>query len=184
MEALRRWVNHVQVDSGVRPGVSSEESQEIRRLRRENAELRRANEILKAASAFLSVSGRRPPHGEMIQYIGLYKDRFGVRLICRTMGATEVGLITSRGYLAAKTCPSSERQLRDNQLIPVLEDRHFKAEGPNRLWVAGILCRRRHKMSPTSFTPGHCAVKSRFTRSGIRAAASSSACVVIRNGRG
>jgi hypothetical protein len=39
-------------------------------------------------------------------------------------------------------------------------------------------------MSPTNFTPGRLAVKSRFTKSGINAAASASASVVIRNGRG
>ena len=42
------------------PGVSSEESAEIRRLRRENAELRRANEILKVASAFFAAELDRP----------------------------------------------------------------------------------------------------------------------------
>lgn len=59
-ETLRRWVNQAQVDSGDRPGVSSEESLEIRRLRRENAELRRANEILKTASAFFAAELDRP----------------------------------------------------------------------------------------------------------------------------
>jgi transposase len=42
------------VDAGTRPGTSSEESAELKRLRRENAELRRSNEILKAASAFFA----------------------------------------------------------------------------------------------------------------------------------
>ncbi|WRS29033.1 transposase [Actinomycetaceae bacterium MB13-C1-2] len=42
-ETLRRWVNQDQVDAGKRPGVSTEESAEIRKLRRENSELRRAN---------------------------------------------------------------------------------------------------------------------------------------------
>jgi reverse transcriptase-like protein len=60
-ETLRRWVRQAEVDGGARPGASSEESVEVKRLRRENAELRRANEILKAASAFLPCSyGFRP----------------------------------------------------------------------------------------------------------------------------
>ena len=45
-ETLRTWVRRAQVDQGQRPGTSSEESAELKRLRRENAELKRANEIL------------------------------------------------------------------------------------------------------------------------------------------
>lgn len=53
-ETVRKWVRQAEVDAGTRPGVSSEESAELKRLRRENLELRRANEILKAASAFFA----------------------------------------------------------------------------------------------------------------------------------
>jgi transposase len=49
---LRKWVRQAEVDGGTRPGVSSEESAELRQLCAEVRELRRANEILKAASAF------------------------------------------------------------------------------------------------------------------------------------
>ena len=53
-ETVRKWVRQAEIDGGQRPGTTSEESAELRRLRRENAELRRANEILKAASAFFT----------------------------------------------------------------------------------------------------------------------------------
>jgi transposase len=53
---LRGWVNRVEIDSGVKPGVTSEASAELARLRKENAELRRANEILKTASAFFAAA--------------------------------------------------------------------------------------------------------------------------------
>ena len=53
-ETLRKWVRAAEVDAGTRAGTSSEESDEVKRLRRENAELRRANEILKAASAYFA----------------------------------------------------------------------------------------------------------------------------------
>jgi len=59
-ESLRLWVRKAEVDAGERPGVSSEESAEIRRLRAEVKELRRANEILKAASAFFAAELDRP----------------------------------------------------------------------------------------------------------------------------
>ena len=53
-EALRKRVRQAEIDAGARGGVSSEEHEEIRKLRRENYELRRANEILKAASVFFA----------------------------------------------------------------------------------------------------------------------------------
>lgn len=59
-ETLRKWVRQAEVDAGQRPGVSTEEPAEIKRLKRENAELRRANEILKAASAFFAAEPGRP----------------------------------------------------------------------------------------------------------------------------
>ena len=59
-ETLRKWVRQAEVDAGTRPGVSSEESAELKRLKKENAELRRANEILKAASAFFAAELDRP----------------------------------------------------------------------------------------------------------------------------
>ena len=59
-ETLRKWVRQAEADGGTRPGVSSEESAELRRLRAEVRELRRANEILKAASAFFAAEPGRP----------------------------------------------------------------------------------------------------------------------------
>ena len=53
-ETLRKWVRQAEVDGGRSSGVSSEEAQRIKELERENKELRRANEILKAASAFFA----------------------------------------------------------------------------------------------------------------------------------
>jgi transposase len=53
-ETLREWCRQAEVDGGQRPGVTSQEGAEMKRLKRENAELRRASEILKAASAFFA----------------------------------------------------------------------------------------------------------------------------------
>jgi transposase-like protein len=60
-ETLRGWVERVEIDAGQRPGVPSSVEARIKELERENAELRRANEILKTASAF---SLRRSPTAE------------------------------------------------------------------------------------------------------------------------
>ena len=53
-ETLRTWVRRAEAESGGRPGRSSEEQERVKELERENRELRRANEILKAASAFFA----------------------------------------------------------------------------------------------------------------------------------
>ena len=59
-ESIRNWVRQAEVDAGTRSGTSTEETGEVKRLKRENAELRRANSILKAASAFFAAELDRP----------------------------------------------------------------------------------------------------------------------------
>lgn len=53
-ETLRGWIERAEIDAGERPGVPSPVEARIKELERENAELRRANEILKTASAFFA----------------------------------------------------------------------------------------------------------------------------------
>src|SRR5919199_1366378 len=53
-ETLRLWLRRDQVDQRQRPGLTTDERQRLHELERENRELRRANEILKAASAFFA----------------------------------------------------------------------------------------------------------------------------------
>jgi len=61
-ESLRTWVRQAEVDGGRRPGVTTEERRRIAELEREVRKLRRANEILKAASAFFARElDPRPP---------------------------------------------------------------------------------------------------------------------------
>ena len=52
VKSVRCWVNRSEIDDGVRPGVSSEETERLRVLEQENRELRRANEILRRAATF------------------------------------------------------------------------------------------------------------------------------------
>jgi transposase len=59
-ETLRKWRRRQEINAGERPGRASEELAEIRALKRENAELRRANEILRTASAFFAAELDRP----------------------------------------------------------------------------------------------------------------------------
>ena len=53
-ETLRSWVNKMEVDSGAKPGITSEQSKRMKALELENRELKRANEILKKAAAFFA----------------------------------------------------------------------------------------------------------------------------------
>ena len=59
-ETVRKWVRQAEIDAGDRAGRSTEESEVLRKLRRENAELKRANAILKAASVFFAAEFDRP----------------------------------------------------------------------------------------------------------------------------
>jgi transposase len=61
-ETLRKWVRQAEIDSGRRGGLTSDERARLKDLERENRELRRANEILRKASAYFAAAelDRRP----------------------------------------------------------------------------------------------------------------------------
>ena len=61
-ESLRKWLRRTEVDSGSRSGVTSDERARMKDLEKENRELRRANEILRKASAYFAQAelDRRP----------------------------------------------------------------------------------------------------------------------------
>jgi transposase len=51
-ETVRKWVRRAEIDEGQRPGLTTSERERVKELEKENRELRRVNEILKAAAAF------------------------------------------------------------------------------------------------------------------------------------
>ncbi len=53
-ETVRKWVRQAEIDGGIRGGLTSDEHQRMKELDKENRELRRANEILKAAASFFA----------------------------------------------------------------------------------------------------------------------------------
>jgi transposase-like protein len=61
-ETLRMWIQKIEVDSGTIPGVTTDHAQQMKELKREVRELKRANEILRKAAAFFAVAelDRRP----------------------------------------------------------------------------------------------------------------------------
>ncbi|MDQ3642861.1 MAG: transposase [Actinomycetota bacterium] len=69
-ETLRGWVTQAEIDAGARPGTSSSEAERIAQLERDNRELRRANAILRSASAFFAAelcATRRRVYREVVR---------------------------------------------------------------------------------------------------------------------
>jgi transposase len=60
-ETLRNWVRQAEIDQGHRPGTTTSESERLAELEKEVRELRRANAILRSASAFFAAELDRPP---------------------------------------------------------------------------------------------------------------------------
>ncbi|MGH3966441.1 MAG: IS3 family transposase [Pseudonocardiaceae bacterium] len=136
-ETLRRWVRQAETDAGARSGTTSEDTERIRLLARENRELRRANEILKAASGFLR-EGARPSTATLVAFITGHKNRFGVEPICVVL--TDAGMqIAPSTYYAACSRPPSARAVRDAELkreIKRVYEENYSVYGAEKVWWA------------------------------------------------
>ncbi|MFI6357966.1 IS3 family transposase [Streptomyces sp. NPDC050743] len=121
-EALRGWVRQAEADSGERDDrLTTAERDELKQLRKENAELKRANEILKAASVFFC-PGDRPSPDEAEQVIDHLRERgLGVDPVCRVLQ------LSPSTYFARKKRPKPSRRLRDEQLMPLIEEIHAES---------------------------------------------------------
>ncbi|MEV6867796.1 IS3 family transposase [Streptosporangium subroseum] len=134
-ETLRTWIRQAQIDEGVRPGTTTDESAELEKLRRENAELRRAGDILKATSGFLRGRARPATHA-LVVFIDEHAAVFGVEPICRVL--TEHGCaICPSTYYAAKSRPLSARAIRDATLdehIRRIHAANYDVYGTRKMW--------------------------------------------------
>lgn len=75
----------------------------------------------------------------MIAFIDMHREKFGVEAICRILGATECGFITSRGYRASKSRPTSARSMRDEMLVEEVQRIHqenYSVYGVRKMWHA------------------------------------------------
>jgi putative transposase len=133
-EALRERVRRAEADAGRRADLlTTAEREEIRRLRKENFELRRANSILKEASVFFVCQGARPRPTEVSAFIDRGRDRFGVEPICQTLG------VSVSAYYERRTGERSARQVEDERLLGVIDELHtanYHADGYQRMWKA------------------------------------------------
>ncbi|WP_420826917.1 IS3 family transposase [Micrococcus endophyticus] len=115
-ETLRNWVRQAEIDHGHRPAITTSEAARVAELEKENRELRRANAILRSASAFFAADARETPTALIVDYIDEHKHEFGVEPICATLSAAGTQIAPST-YYAAKTRPPSVRSLRDEQVL-------------------------------------------------------------------
>ncbi|MEQ9005363.1 MAG: IS3 family transposase [Pseudomonadales bacterium] len=136
-ETLRKWVRQAERDQGKRAGLSSSERDRLKALERENKELRRANEILKTASAFFGPGGARRPTEEMIAYIDDHKDQYGVEPICKVLPIAPSVYYEHRARRADPArCPPRVR--RDMALSPEIRRVHrenFGVYGARKVWL-------------------------------------------------
>jgi transposase len=114
-DTLRGWCKQAAIDAGERPGTTTGDFQKIKQLESEVRELKRANEILLAASSYFA--GVRPATAVVIRFgVDDHKDRFGVEPIFRVLSAHGVQIGPS-SYNAAKSRPVSAGACRDEQLL-------------------------------------------------------------------
>ena len=133
-QTLNEWVKRDEIDTGARDGVTTTDLQRLKELERENKELRRANEILKLASAFFAQAelDRRPQ--VLRDFIDKHRDTYGVEPICKVLQIAPSGY---RRHVALRRNPEERcaRARRDEALVPQIE----------RVWMANM---RKRAMNP------------------------------------
>ncbi|MFE9639873.1 IS3 family transposase [Nocardiopsis alba] len=115
-ETLRNWVSQAEVDAGDRPGTTTVQAQRLAALERDVCELRRANAILKSASAFFAAELVRPH--QVVAYIDLYRHQFGVEPLC------EVLQVAPSTYCTAKSRAPSLRSRADEATTEKIHQVH------------------------------------------------------------
>ncbi|MFC0254628.1 IS3 family transposase [Massilia consociata] len=135
-ETLRRWVRQQERDTGQRPGPTTAEEERIKALEREVRELRKANEILRLASAFFGPGGARPPLQAVRAFIDQYRHAYGVEPICRVMQVAPSGYWR---YAAQQRNPELRcaRAQRDDVLSVDIErvwQANLQVYGADKVW--------------------------------------------------
>ncbi|WP_371798074.1 IS3 family transposase [Streptomyces albidoflavus] len=136
-ETLRNWVKRDEIDSGQRPGTTTEESAQIKAMKKEIAELKRANDILKAAASFFAAELDRPH--TLVAFIDEHRARFGgVEPICRVLTEHDCKIAPSTYYAHHKRLQvPSARTIRDAELKPLIQqifDANYRVYGARKVW--------------------------------------------------
>ncbi|MFF8717843.1 IS3 family transposase [Streptomyces sp. NPDC015184] len=137
-ETLRNWLKQHEIDAGTRPGTTTEESAQLKAMKKEIAELKRANEILKAAAKFLRGRARPATHA-LVAFIDEHRDRCGgVEPICRTLTEHDCKIAPSTYYAHKKRLAvPSARTVRDTELKELVRQVHtdnYRVYGARKIW--------------------------------------------------
>ncbi|WP_267239054.1 IS3 family transposase [Curtobacterium sp. VKM Ac-1376] len=162
-DTLRGWCKQASIDAGERPGTTSADAARIKALEAENRELKRANEILLAASSFFR-AGARPATAVVIQFIDDHRNRFGVEPICRVLSEHGVTIAPS-GYYAFKSRPRSARSVADEDLIVQIERVFWDRKLGRGISGARKIWRLLHR---EGITVARCTVERLMRKQGLR----------------
>ncbi|MBD3650782.1 MAG: IS3 family transposase [Alcanivorax sp.] len=162
-QTLLEWVKRAEIDAGDRPGTTTAEAQRLKELERENKELRRANDILRTASAFFGPSGARPQTEVLNAYIDQHRDTYGVEPICRVL---RVAPSAYWRHAVRQRHPErrSDRAKRDERLIPEIEriwNANLRVYGADKVWK---------QMNREAIPVARCTVERLMRRLGLRGA--------------
>nr|WP_173025509.1 IS3 family transposase [Acidovorax sp. SRB_14] len=135
-QTLNEWVKRAEVDAGTREGITTAEAQRVKELEREVKELRRANEILKLASAFFGPGGARPPAQVLKDFIDKHRDTYGVEPVCKVL---QVAPSAYRRHAALLREPHKRcaRARRDDMLVPEIQRvwrANMQVYGVEKVW--------------------------------------------------
>ncbi|MCM8567736.1 IS3 family transposase [Thauera linaloolentis] len=162
-QTLCNWVRQFERDTGQRDGVSTAEAARIRELERENRELKKANEILRLASALFRAGGARPPQQVMNGFIDTHRERFGVEPICKVL---QVAPSAYRRTVARRRNPAlrASRTRRDEVLASDIErvwQTNLQVYGARKVW---------RQLQREGITVARCTVERLMRADGLRGA--------------
>ncbi|MCG8468711.1 MAG: IS3 family transposase [Gemmatimonadetes bacterium] len=117
-QTIHNWVKQADLDEGLRTdGLTTAERAELRRLRRENKQLKMEREILKKAAGLVR-SGDRLGAPEAFEFVRANRAEFSVRTLCRVLG------VSPSGYYAWKDRPPSAREVANERLVARMREIH------------------------------------------------------------